>query len=174
MEVILLEPVKNLGKTGEKVVVKNGFGRNYLIPRGVALRANKENLAVFEARRAEIEKDNAAKKAAAEGLGKKVNGQNVTIVRQAAEDGRLFGSVTVREIAEQLKAKNFDVDSKAVDLLTPIKALGVYKVRVSLHVDVAVEITVNVARSENEAEGQLAADAKATKAAEAESTKQSA
>lgn len=163
MEVILLEPMKNLGKSGEKVEVKNGYARNYLIPRGIALRANKENLAVYESRKAEIEKANAEKQAAAEKVGKKLNGTEITIIRQAAEDGRLFGSVTVREIAEQLQEKKFDVDSKSVDLLNPIRAVGVYKVRVSLHAEVSAEVSVNVARSETEAENQLEADKKPAK-----------
>lgn len=160
MEVILLENVKKLGRSGDKVEVKNGYARNYLIPRGVALRANKENLAVYESKRAEIEKANADKQKTAEGVAKKLNGVEVAVIRQAAEDGRLFGSVTVREIAEQLKEKGFEVDSKDVELLNPIKAVGVYNVRINLHADVAVEVKVNVARSESEAEGQLAQDAK--------------
>jgi large subunit ribosomal protein L9 len=158
MEVILLEPMKNLGKSGEKVEVKNGYARNYLIPRGVALRANKENLAVYESRKAEIDKQNAEKQAAADKVAKKLNGVEITIIRQAAEDGRLFGSVTVREIAEQIREKGFEIDSKSVDLLNPIRAIGVYKVLVSLHAEVNVEVSVNIARSETEAENQLEAD----------------
>ena len=167
MEVILLEPIKNLGKSGDKVEVKNGYARNYLIPRGHALRANKENLAVYESRKAEIEKQNAEKQSAAEKIGKKINGTEITIIRQAAEDGRLFGSVTVREIAEQIQAKGFDIESKSVDLLNPIRAVGVYKVRVSLHADVSAEVSVNVARSETEAETQLEADKAPAKEAKA-------
>ncbi len=167
MEIILLEPVKNLGKSGEKVDVKNGYARNYLIPRGVALRANKENLAVYESRKAEIDKANSEKQAGAEKLSKKLNGLEITIIRQAAEDGRLFGSVTVREIAEQIQEKGFDIDSKSVDLLNPIRAIGVSKVKVSLHAEVAVEVSVNVARSETEAETQLEADKAPAKEAKA-------
>lgn len=163
MEVILLEPVKKLGRTGDKVEVKNGYARNYLIPRGVALRASKENLEVFESRKAEIEKQNADKKKTSEGLAKKLNNLEITIIRQAAEDGRLYGSVTVREIAEQVKEKGFDVDSKSIDLLNPIRAIGVSKVRVSLHAEVSVEISVNVARSETEAENQIEANKQAAK-----------
>ena len=165
MEIILLEPMKNLGKSGDKVEVKNGYARNYLIPRGVALRANKANLAVYESRKAEIDKNNAEKQAGADKIGKKMNGTEITIIRQAAEDGRLFGSVTVREIAEQIQAKGFDIDSKSVDLLNPIRAVGVYKVKVSLHAEVTAEVSVNVARTETEAENQLEAD-KAPKAEE--------
>ena len=167
MEIILLEPVKNLGKTGDKVEVKNGYARNYLIPRGVALRANKANLEVFEQRKAEFEKANSEKKAAAEALAKKIKGLEVTVIRQAAEDGRLYGSVTVREIAEHISEKGFAVDSKAVEVSNIIKAVGVYNATVNLHAEVAVEVKVNVARSESEAEGQLVADKKATKEAAA-------
>ena len=174
MEVILLEPVKKLGQSGQKVEVKNGFARNYLIPRGIALRANKENLAVYEARKGEIDKANAGKKAAAEATAKKIDGTKVTVLRQAAEDGRLYGSVTVKEIAESLQSKGFEVDSKEVELLVPIKAVGVYKVRVSLYVDVNVEVLVNVARSDAEADNQFIADQKANAEAAAEAQKQSA
>lgn len=172
MEVILLQSVRNLGRTGEKVDVKNGFARNYLIPRGYALRASKENLSLFEQKKAEIEKQNAEAQKAAEAIAKKLNGLEVTVIRQAAEDGRLFGSVTVKEIAVHIREKGYEVESKYVDLLNPIRALGVYRVKVSLHADVAVEVKVNVARSEAEAEGQLVADTKAVataaKAAQAE------
>ncbi len=172
MEVILLEPVKKLGKTGDKVEVKNGYARNYLIPRGAALRVNKENLAVFESRKAELEKKNAEAHKEAEAVAKKLNGLEIAIIRQAAEDGRLYGSVTVREIAQAVKEKGFEIDSKAVELANIIKAVGVYSAQVHLHADVTVEVKVNVARSESEAQGQLAADTKekaaAKKAAEAE------
>ena len=158
MEVVLLEPVSKLGQTGEIVTVKNGFARNFLIPNGVALRATKENIAVFEDKKKEIEAKNADKKKAAEGTAKKVNGLTVTIIRQAAEDGRLYGSVTVREIAENIKEQGFEVESSSIDLLNPIKAVGKTDVRISLYADVAAEIVVNVARSEAEADAQLVAE----------------
>lgn len=166
MEVILLEPVKKLGNSGEKVTVKNGFARNYLIPRGVALRASKENLAVYESRKAEIEKANAGKKSAAEASAKKLDGAKITILRQAAEDGRLYGAVSVKEIADGLAAKGFDVDSKVVELINQIKAVGIYKVRLALYVGVDVEVTVNVARTESEADNQTAAELKAAEEAQ--------
>jgi large subunit ribosomal protein L9 len=172
MEIILLEPVKKLGRMGDKVEVKNGYARNYLIPRGIALRASGDNLKVFESRRAEIEKQNSEKQQGAEKLAKKLKDLEVTIIRQAAEDGRLFGSVTVREIAEQIKEKGFEIDSKSIDLLNPIRAVGVSKVRVSLHAEVNVEVTVNVARSETEAENQLSDDKAPPKAAVKESAKE--
>lgn len=156
MQVVLLEPVKNLGQTGEVVEVKNGFARNYLIPRGVALRASKENLVQFEEQKKEIEKRNGEKSKAAEELAKKLDGLAVTIIRQAAEDGRLYGSVTVREIAQQIaESEKLDVESKAIDLLNPIKTVGKTEVNVSLYAGVEAKITVNVARSESEAEKQL-------------------
>lgn len=166
MEVILLEPIKKLGNTGDKVIVKNGFARNYLIPRGVALRADKENLAVYESRKAEIEKVNAGKKAAAEATAKKLVGAKVTVLRQAAEDGRLYGAVSVKEIADQLEAKGFEVDSKVIELINPIKAVGIYKVRLSLYADVNADISVNVARTETEADNQTAAELKAAEEAQ--------
>ena len=155
MQVVLLEPIQKLGKAGEIVEVKNGFARNYLIPRGAALRASKDNIASFEARKKEIEAANAEKQTAAEALSKKVEGTNITIIRQAAADGRLFGSVTVREISENLKEQGFDIESKSIDLLNPIKAVGANDVRLNLHAEVEATIVVNVARSESEAEQQL-------------------
>lgn len=168
MEVVLLEPIAKLGKTGDIVDVKNGFARNYLIPRGSALRASKENIAVFEEKKKEIEAKNAEKQKEAEALAKKVEGLTVKIIRQAAEDGRLYGSVTVREIAENIAEQGFEVESKQIDLLNPIKTVGKYDVAVSLHAEVTSSIIVNVARSESEAEKQLhaelAADAEAKEA----------
>lgn len=155
MQVVLLEPISKLGKAGDIVDVKNGFARNYLIPRGAALRASKDNIASFEARKKEIEAANEAKKKEAEALAKKVEGTKITIIRQAAADGRLFGSVTVREIADNLKEQGFEVESKAINLLNPIKAVGANDVRINLHADVQATIIVNVARSESEAEQQL-------------------
>lgn len=158
MEVVLLEPISKLGKTGDIVNVKNGYARNFLIPRGAALRATNENIAIFESKKKDIEAKNAAQQKEAEALAKKVNNLNVTIIRQAAEDGRLYGSVTVREIAENINEQGYKVESKQIDLLNPIKAVGATRVRLSLHADVSVEITVNVARSEAEAENQLHAE----------------
>jgi large subunit ribosomal protein L9 len=155
MQVVLLEPISKLGKAGDIVDVKNGFARNYLIPRGAALRASKDNVASFEARKKEIEAANEAKKKDASALAKKVEGTKITIIRQAAADGRLFGSVTVREISENLKELGFEVESKAINLLNPIRAVGANDVKVHLHAEVEATIIVNVARSESEAEQQL-------------------
>jgi large subunit ribosomal protein L9 len=155
MQVVLLEPISKLGKAGDIVDVKNGFARNYLIPRGAALRASKDNIASFEERKKDIEAANNAKKNDAEALAKKIEGTKITIIRQAAADGRLFGSVTVREISENLKEQGFDIESKAIDLLNPIKAVGANDVRINLHAEVQATIIVNVARSESEAEQQL-------------------
>lgn len=155
MQVVLLEPISKLGKAGDIVEVKNGFARNYLIPRGAALRASKDNIASFEARKKEIEAANEAKKQEASALAKKVEGTKITIIRQAAADGRLFGSVTVREVSENLKALDFAIESKAINLLNPIRAVGAYDVRINLHAEVEATIVVNVARTESEAEQQL-------------------
>lgn len=155
MQVVLLEPISKLGKSGDIVEVKNGFARNYLIPRGAALRASKENIASFEARKVEIEAENAKRAQAAQAVAEKLKGTKITIIRQAAADGRLFGSVTVREISENLEALGFEVESKAINLLNPIKAVGAYDVQVNLHAEVSTEIVVNVARTESEAEQQL-------------------
>ncbi|PIR32208.1 MAG: 50S ribosomal protein L9 [Alphaproteobacteria bacterium CG11_big_fil_rev_8_21_14_0_20_44_7] len=171
MEVVLLEPVAKLGKIGEIVTVKNGYARNYLIPRGAALRANKENIAIFEEKKKEIEAKNDDKKKAAEALAKKLDGVTVTIIRQAAEDGRLYGSVTVREISEHIRGDGFEVDSKSINLLNPIRSVGAYDVTVSLYAEVDAKIKVNVARSESEAENQLSEELDAEKA-EREAQKQ--
>lgn len=165
MEVVLLEPVSKLGQTGEIVTVKNGYARNFLIPNKVALRATKENIASFEEMKKEIEAKNADKKQAAEELAKKIDGLTATIIRQAAEDGRLYGSVTVREIAENIKEQGFDVESSAIDLLNPIKYVGKTEVRISLYADVTIQILVNVARSEAEADAQLVAELEEDQAA---------
>lgn len=155
MQVVLLEPISKLGKAGDIVEVKNGFARNYLIPRGAALRASKDNIASFEGRKKEIEAANESKRKEAAEFAKKLEGTKITIIRQAAADGRLFGSVTVREISENLKALGFEIESKSIDLLNPIRAVGANDVRVSLHAEVSTTVIVNVARSESEAEQQL-------------------
>lgn len=165
MDVVLLEPVAKLGKTGEVVNVKNGYARNFLIPRGVALRANKENIAQFESQKKEIEAKNAAKEKEAKDLAKKLNGEKITIIRQASEDGRLFGSVTVREISEHINDDlKLEVESKSINLLNPIKTVGKNEVAINLYSGVDAKIIVNVARSEAEAESQLVAEMAADEA----------
>lgn len=154
MDVILLERVEKLGGIGDVVSVKPGFARNFLLPRKKALRANESNRKVFEANRAQIEADNAARKATAEQDSKGVDGKSVTLIRQASNTGQLYGSVSVRDIVEALEADGVKVQKNQVVLDKPIKAIGVSTVRIALHPEVAVTVTINVARSPEEAELQ--------------------
>jgi large subunit ribosomal protein L9 len=154
MEVILLERVEKLGAIGDVVKVKDGFARNYLLPNKKALRANDANRKVFEANRARIEADNAAKRSEAEKESKDVEGKSVQLIRQASNVGHLYGSVSARDIAEALEGVGAKVAKSQVVLDRPIKALGVHEVRIALHPEVAVTVKVNVARSPEEAELQ--------------------
>lgn len=154
MEVILLERVEKLGGIGDVVTVKNGFARNYLLPRKKALRANESNRKVFEANRARIESDNAERRTAAEASSKGVDGKTVQLIRQASNTGQLYGSVSARDIVDALEADGAKVTKSQVVLDRPIKAIGMYDVRIALHPEVAVSIKVNVARSPEEAELQ--------------------
>ena len=145
MEVILLEKVANLGALGDIVKVKDGFGRNFLIPQGKAKRATEANKAEFEARRAELEKQQADILTAAKARGEKLAGTSVDIAQKAGEDGRLFGSVTNHDIAAALTAKGVEVAKSEVRLPAgPLKAVGEFPVSIALHHDVVVDITVNV------------------------------
>lgn len=153
MEVILLEHITRLGGLGDVVKVKDGFGRNYLLPQGKAIRATKDNLAQFEARKAQLAQENQAKKSAAEAVSGKVNGIFVEIIQQAGDDDRLFGSVRVQDIAALVKENTgVAVDKSFVQLNAPIKQIGIYPVRVALHPEVVVSVNVNVARSLDEAQ----------------------
>ena len=154
MEVILLERVANLGQLGEVVKVKPGYARNFLLPKKKALRATKENLAYFEKQKGTLEAANADRRKQAEALGKKIDGTSVVIVRQAAESGQLYGSVSARDIAEAVSAQGTQIDRAAVVLNLAIKTLGLFTVAVSPHPEVSVKVTVNVARSEEEAKVQ--------------------
>jgi large subunit ribosomal protein L9 len=154
MEVILLERVEKLGAIGDVVTVKNGFARNYLLPNKKALRANEANRKVFEANRARIEADNASKRADAEKASKGVEGKTVQLIRQASNVGHLYGSVSVRDIAEALEAQGAHVTKGQVVLDRPIKAIGMHEVKVALHPEVSVTVHVNVARSPEEADLQ--------------------
>jgi large subunit ribosomal protein L9 len=154
MDVILLERVEKLGGIGDVVSVKPGFARNFLLPRKKALRANEANRKVFEANRAQIEADNAARRSTAETDAKGIDGKSVTLIRQASNTGQLYGSVSVRDIAEALVADGVKVQKNHIVLDRPIKAIGVNTVKVALHPEVSVSITVNVARSPEEAELQ--------------------
>ncbi len=145
MQIILMEKVVNLGGLGDVVKVKDGYARNFLIPQGKAKRVTPENLAAFEARRAELEKAAAEKLAAAQAEGEKLNGQNVEISRKAGVDGRLFGSVGNADIADALNAKGFKIDKSFVRLPNGLlKMIGESAVQIALHTDVVVEVNVNV------------------------------
>lgn len=154
MEVILLERVDKLGAIGDVVKVKDGFARNYLLPNKKALRSNAANRKVFEANRARIEADNAARRTDAEKEAGTFNDVSVTLIRQASNTGQLYGSVAVRDLVEALVADGHKVTKAQVVLDKPIKAIGVYEVRVALHPEVSVTVKVNVARSPEEAEMQ--------------------
>ena len=154
MDVILLERVEKLGGIGDVVKVKDGFARNYLLPRKKALRANEANRKVFEANRARIEADNAARRGDAEKDAGSFKDAQVTLIRQSSNTGQLYGSVAVRDLVEALQADGHKVTKAQVVLDRPIKAIGVYDVRVQLHPEVVVTVKVNVARSPEEAEMQ--------------------
>jgi len=165
MEIILLERVEKLGVMGDVVNVKPGFARNYLLPQEKALRATKANLARFEAEREYLEARNAENREKAVDAGKGVDGSKVIVIRNAGDTGQLYGSVSARDIAEELESKG--VKRNMVILEQPIKALGIHDVKVRLHPEVTVDITVNVARTKDEAERQeKGEDVIATQAAE--------
>lgn len=145
MQIILLEKVGNLGNLGDVVKVKDGFARNFLIPTGQARRATASAIKEFEVRRAELEKVQADKLAAAQALGEKLNGKTVSLTQKAGVDGRLFGSVTNADIAEALKAAGYEVAKQQVRLPNgPLKTTGEHAVSVALHTDVVVDVTVAV------------------------------
>lgn len=154
MKVILLERVEKLGAIGDTVTVKDGFARNYLLPRQKALRATSANQAVFEAQRASIEARNAENRAEAERRGQRLDGSSYVLIRQAGESGQLYGSVSARDVADAAQAAGDRVERNQVVLETPIKTLGVHTVKVRLHAEVSVNISVNIARSADEAERQ--------------------
>lgn len=154
MKVILLERVERLGAIGETVTVKDGFARNFLLPRQKALRATEANQRVFEAQRAQIEARNAQAKSDAERAGEKLDGTEYILIRQASESGQLYGSVAARDVAEAIKAEGGKVERSQVVLDLPIKTLGIHEVKVRLHAEVTITVKVNIARSQDEAERQ--------------------
>lgn len=154
MDVILMERVDKLGNMGQIVKVKPGFARNYLLPQKKALRATKENRAYFEQQRAELEALNAKKRDEAQGNAGSVEGESVILVRQASDSGQLYGSVRPRDISEALSDKGAAVTREQVRLESPIKNIGLHTVKIALHPEVVVDVTVNVARSPEEAELQ--------------------
>ena len=156
MEVILLERIEKLGTIGDVVKVKNGYARNFLLPRGKALRANESNRKVFEANREKIEATNAERRSDAEAEAKKVDGARIQLIRQASNVGHLYGSVTARDLAEALEATGHKVAKNQIVLDRPIKSIGLQDVKIALHPEVSVIISVNIARSPEEAELQAA------------------
>lgn len=154
MQIILLERVPKLGQMGDVVKVRDGYARNFLIPKGKALRATEQALAEFAKRRVDLEARNLERKQEAQAVAVKVDGQSVTVLRQASESGQLYGSVSARDIAEAFSAGGVKLDRQQVRLDQPIKTLGLHQVIVALHPEVEVTVTVNVARSLEEADIQ--------------------
>ena len=167
VEVILLQRVDKLGQMGEVVKVKPGYARNFLLPQKKALRATKDNLARFEQQRAQLEAQNLKRREEAERVAERVDGLSVVIIRQAGEIGQLYGSVSARDIADAATAAGLTINRQQVVLDQPIKTLGLSQVRVVLHPEVSIPVTVNVARSPEEAEHQARGEAVGA-AAEAE------
>jgi len=168
MQVILLERVENLGAIGDEVKVRDGYGRNFLLPQKKALRATDANRKVFEGRRAEIEARNAEARAEAEKASGKVDGTSYVLIRQAGEAGQLYGSVSSRDIADEIVKGGAKIDRGAVVLDKPIKTIGLYDVRIRLHAEVYASVKVNVARSTDEAERQARGENVIASAVEAE------
>jgi large subunit ribosomal protein L9 len=154
MEVVLLQRIEKLGQMGDVVSVKPGFARNFLMPQGKALRATKANLVRFETERAQLEARNLDLRKEAEAVAEKLDGQTFIVIRSASEAGSLYGSVSPRDAAEAATEGGFSVDRKQVELVRPIKELGLHEMRVVLHPEVSAMITINVARSPEEAEIQ--------------------
>ncbi|MCG7521294.1 50S ribosomal protein L9 [Ruegeria sp. Ofav3-42] len=154
MQVILLERVAKLGQMGDVVDVKPGYARNFLLPQGKALSASSANIASFEAQKAQLEARNLETKKEAEALAEKLDGQQFVVIRSASDAGALYGSVTPRDAADAATEAGFTVDKKQIALIAPIKELGLHSLAVKLHPEVEVEIKMNVARSEEEAELQ--------------------
>jgi len=151
MQVILLERIGRLGQMGDVVNVKDGYARNFLLPNKKALRANEANRKVFEANRERLESENATRRDEAAKSGANVDGTELVLIRASSNSGQLYGSVNVRDIADALKDKGFDINKSQIILERPIKTLGVFDVRVALHPEVHVNVKANVARSDDEA-----------------------
>ncbi len=151
MNVILLERVEKLGQLGQVVKVKQGYARNYLLPQKKALRATKENLSYFESQKTALQAINLEQRKEAEYVSAKMNGVMVIVIRQAGDTGILYGSVSARDVSEALEMVGYKVDRTQVAIENPIKTLGLFKVRVLLHPEVSVMVTINVARSQEEA-----------------------
>ncbi|HZT49565.1 MAG TPA: 50S ribosomal protein L9 [Hyphomicrobiaceae bacterium] len=154
MQIILLERIGRLGQMGDVVNVKDGYARNFLLPQKKALRATPENLARFEKDRAQLEARDLELKKEAEAVAARLDGKTFLAIRQAGDTGQLYGSVTSRDIAELVTAGGFTIDRRQIVLDRPVKMLGLHQMRIALHPEVVVQITLNVARSEDEAERQ--------------------
>ena len=154
MEVILLERIASLGQMGDVVRVKDGYARNFLLPQGKALRASEASRKKFEAERVQLEARNLARKGEAEKVAQKLNGKSFVVVRQAGETGHLYGSVTARDLAEVIEAAGFTVARSQVALHQPLKMIGMHEISILLHPEVDSKVTINVARSEDEATRQ--------------------
>ncbi len=163
MDVILLERIAKLGQMGETVRVKDGFARNFLLPRGKALRATANNKKYFETQRAQLEARNLEQKKEAEKIHAELDGKTFVVIRQAGETGQLYGSVATRDIADAITAGGISVNRNQVVLITPIKNIGMHAVPVHLHAEVDAKITLNVARSPEEAERQARGEALTTR-----------
>jgi large subunit ribosomal protein L9 len=154
MEIVLLERVEKLGQMGDVVNVKNGYARNFLLPQGKALRANKSNLEAFEKKRVQLEADNLNRKEEAEKVAEKLNDITVILIRAASESQQLYGSVSTQDIARAVSENGVSIDRKQVVMDKVLKNLGLHDIRVRLHPEVTVDISVNIARSEEEADIQ--------------------
>ena len=158
MDVILLERIARLGQIGDTVRVKDGFARNFLLPQGKALRANEANRQKFEGQRAQLEARNLERKSEAEKVAEKLDGLTFIIVRSAGETGQLYGSVATRDIADLLSEEGFSIHRNQVELNHPIKTIGLTNVAIALHPEVEVTVTLNIARTNEEAERQAAGE----------------
>jgi large subunit ribosomal protein L9 len=154
MEVILLERISRLGQMGDTVRVKDGYARNFLLPKGKALRANEANKKKFEGQRAQLEARNLERRSEAQQIAEKLDGKSFVAIRSAGETGQLYGSVSTRDIAELLAQEGFSVGRNEIELNQPIKTIGLTNVAIALHPEVEVTITLNVARTADEAERQ--------------------
>lgn len=154
MQVILLERIARLGQMGEVVRVRDGYARNFLLPQGKALRATDANRVRFESQRHQLEARDLERQSEADAVATKLNGQSFVIIRQAGETGQLYGSVSTRDLAEAIDAAGFKIGRNQVDLNQPIKTIGLHTVAIALHAEVTASVTVNVARSDDEARRQ--------------------
>jgi large subunit ribosomal protein L9 len=167
MQVILLERIGRLGQMGDVVTVKDGYARNFLLPQGKALRATKANRERFDSQRAQLEAHNLERKSEAEAVAAKLDGQSFIIIRQAGESGQLYGSVSTRDIAGAVSDGGFTIERRQVMLDRPIKSIGLHDIRIALHAEVTPHVTINVARSEDEAARQARGEQVTGKAMEA-------